>query len=333
MVESDVLDAFGELGIAARELGGGHRADIAIEPAGILIQLKSRSLVDEDAARRLLVEARPDGSTLVVVGDRVTESARTLLIAAGAGYLDRRGHIALRAGFYYIDADVAATRARPSAKRPFSGKSGLEIAAHILMHPEHPASVRELARKLGRSPSTVSDELRSFQDAGLLDDRRHLVDDRLFWEAAGHWPRSTVYLREAPSKYADDPLVRPLRVESTDVQKEGWALTDTRAALAYQAPVAMKDDNRLDFYVANSQIMGRAVTLLGEAKSASSAECSVRIAPVPAVCQRRVEPIAGARGWPLAHPLFVALDLAQDQGRGREILRDWNPGPRWRRVW
>jgi len=36
---------------------------------------------------------------------------------------------------------------------------------------------------------------------------------------------------------------------------------------------------------------------------------------------------------PLAAPLFVALDLAQDVGRGREILNTWDPPEGWARVW
>jgi hypothetical protein len=36
--------------------------------------------------------------------------------------------------------------------------------------------------------------------------------------------------------------------------------------------------------------------------------------------------------WPVAHPLFVALDLAQDTGRGREILDAWTP-TEGTRVW
>ena len=32
-------------------------------------------------------------------------------------------------------------------------------------------------------------------------------------------------------------------------------------------------------------------------------------------------------------PLFVALDLAQDPGRGKEVLSDWTPPEPWHRVW
>jgi hypothetical protein len=35
----------------------------------------------------------------------------------------------------------------------------------------------------------------------------------------------------------------------------------------------------------------------------------------------------------LAHPLFVALDLAADPGRGREILDGWTPPADVARVW
>jgi hypothetical protein len=50
------------------------------------------------------------------------------------------------------------------------------------------------------------------------------------------------------------------------------------------------------------------------------------------VCTQRIHLIDET--WPLAQPLFVALDLAQDPDRGRELLDGWTPpteaGPR---VW
>ena len=53
---------------------------------------------------------------------------------------------------------------------------------------------------------------------------------------------------------------------------------------------------------------------------------AARVAPVPMVCSRRVDATAWAnQEWPLAHPLFVALDLAQDPNRGTEILQAWTP--------
>jgi hypothetical protein len=105
------------------------------------------------------------------------------------------------------------------------------------------------------------------------------------------------------------------------------------AAAAYGAPLAVGSGQIYDFFVPSQSIVRRAVTLLGAASSPSQARCTVRIAPVPAICSRRIEADTNPTQWPLAHPLFVALDLAQDLGRGREILDAWTPPGRWVRVW
>lgn len=55
---------------------------------------------------------------------------------------------------------------------------------------------------------------------------------------------------------------------------------------------------------------------------------------MPEICARRVDAAAWSiEAWPLAAPLFVALDLDQDAGGGCEILNDWDPPERWTRVW
>ncbi|WP_322762619.1 hypothetical protein [Frankia sp. Cr2] len=104
-------------------------------------------------------------------------------------------------------------------------------------------------------------------------------------------------------------------------------------AAAAGAPVAVRADQLLDFFVADQAVRRRATTLLGAASTPAHARAAVRVAPVAAVCARRVELLPERWQWPLAHPLFVALDLAQDEGRGREILDAWQPSPRWVRVW
>jgi hypothetical protein len=132
----------------------------------------------------------------------------------------------------------------------------------------------------------------------------------------------------------DADLTAPLRLGLDDVaHHSGWALSDSAAAAAYGAPLAFRSDQILDFFVPDQSVIRRATTLLGVADSASHARATVRVAPVPAVVQRRVDHASSPFEWPLAHPLFVALDLAQDVGRGREILDAWTPDGRWTRVW
>jgi hypothetical protein len=129
-------------------------------------------------------------------------------------------------------------------------------------------------------------------------------------------------------------LTQALRLGLVDVEREtGWALTDSAAAAAYGAPLAFRSGQILGFYVPDQATLHRAKTLLGSVGKSSQARATVRVAPVAAVVRSRFDSDTNPMEWPLAHPLLVALDLAQDAGRGREILDAWIPDERWARVW
>jgi len=53
-----------------------------------------------------------------------------------------------------IDAEVEPVKGRLERTKALSGRAGLEVATALLMQPERRVAVRELARELGRSPST-----------------------------------------------------------------------------------------------------------------------------------------------------------------------------------
>ena len=169
--EEFVIDAFRQLGIEARLLvGAPPRGDLVVGMDGIdaELELKRRSLVTDATASQLLEEV--GDTTLLVVADRVTESARKLLTSRGAGYLDLRGRLALRTGNILIDTEVDAIKERAERVDALSGKAGLEVAVALLVEPEKGASVRELARELGRSASTVSEVLKALRRQGLVDE-------------------------------------------------------------------------------------------------------------------------------------------------------------------
>ncbi|WP_322750479.1 MULTISPECIES: helix-turn-helix domain-containing protein [unclassified Frankia] len=340
--EALVVDALLQLGVEARlpDDGSDGGVDLVLDPDGVAvpIELKRRSLVSEGVAAQLLEASRPPGgsggSLLLVVADRVTEAARKVLTEHRAGYYDLRGRIALRSSSFVIDAEVSPVTGRGERTRALSGKAGLEVATTLLMEPEEGAAVRELARRLGRSPSTVSEVLATLRHDGLVDATNVVTDARLFWQVAERWPERRTYLAKLPDPGDGNGVTRSLRLGLRDVRNEtGWALTDTTAAAAYGAPVAVRADQLLDFFVPDQAVLRRATTLLGAASTPVQARAAVRVAPVAAVCTRRVDLPPERWQWPLAHPLFVALDLAQDLGRGREILDAWRPDPRWARVW
>lgn len=337
--EGPLVDAFKHLGIEVQRAGmtPDHETDfVVVDPAGVgvRIQIKHRSLVTEDVARDLLAKAGSSDANLLVVGDRVTESARTLLTTSRGGYYDLRGRLALRAEGLLIDVETEPVMERAGRSRALSGRAGLEVATSMLMAPHHGVVVRKLARELKRSASTVSEVLTALRRDGLVEADRTVPDSRLFWQVAERWSTPRTYLAQPPRHRDESGTNRPLRLGLNDIMNSaGWALTDSAAAATYGAPVATRLGQALDFYVPDSTVLRRAVTLLGSASSAVQDGATVRIAPVRTVCEQRVEFDLNPEVWPLAHPLFVALDLAQDVGRGREILDAWTPDERWARVW
>jgi DNA-binding transcriptional ArsR family regulator len=331
-----VIDAFAQLGLEARPLAGApdRGVDLVVDPDGIgaEIQVKQRSLVSDDVVERLLSEDPPPGTALLVVADRVTDAARRRLTAQRCGYLDLRGRLALRTDHLVVNAEVEPVVERAERTRALSGKAGLEVATALLLRPERAVAVRELSRELGRSPSTVSEVLAALRRDELVDTNHAVTDSRLFWQVADRWPTPRTPVAKLPV-LGDAGSTEPLRLGLDDVDKPGWALTDSVAAAAYGAPLALQPGQILDFYVPDLSVVRRAATLLGTAPTLSQARATVRVAPVPAVVHRRVDLDTNPVEWPLAHPLFVALDLAQDVGRGREALDHWTPDTRWPRVW
>ena len=329
------------LGVADGDHPGHEQADlILVSPHGgrVLVEVKRTALVSADGLTRRLREwdaGREPGTTGVVVADRVTAEARGRLREAGWGWLDLRGHVHLAAPGIFVDASVPTqtVHASPDSK-PLSGRVALGVAVMLLLEPDRPAAVRPLARQMGRAPSSVSAAVSGLRAAGLLNRNGRAQTPELFWELAGRWDTQGTDLATLPDTgraVANDAL----RLNVDDVeQTSGWALSDTLAAAAYGASVAIRADHPPDFYVPDETTLRRAVTLLGRSLDHAGRAATVRVGPVPLVCTSRVDPMDWTKQrWPLAQPLFVALDLAQDPGRGREILNDWTPPEPWHRVW
>lgn len=341
-----LVDALGELRLAtAVDASGADRAAdlLVLPPAGspVRLEVERLSLADGAGVRRRL-EARVGQSgrrasdvVPVLVADRVTEEARGLLREVGWGWFDLRGHVRLVADGMFVDANVAAIKPPTrGGKGALVGSVAVEVACSMLVDPDAPATVRGLARALGRAPSSVSGVLAGLREAGLVGDDLRPVAGDLFWLLADRWPREAwdVMSVPAPGPSAENEAMR-LGLEDAE-RSVGWALTDTLAAARYGASVGVRSGYPPDFYVPDQSTARRALHLLGTAIDRSQRAATIRVAPVAAVCAQRVDATGWSNEhWPLAHPLFVALDLAGDPGRGREVLESWTPPAPWRRVW
>lgn len=311
---------------------GPHGVEFAID-------LTHRALVrDGDIptlTRKLATADRPHGTVAVVVSDRITEEAKNRLRAQSWGWLDLRGDLHLEAPGVFIDAHISpAEPVLVVAREPLAGAVGLELASLLLMQPDHSYGVREAAAELARAPSSVSQELSRLREAGLIDASNRPVTPELFHALSRRWRPLSVDVTTVPGP-GPSPINDALRLGLDDPEHQpGWALGDTLAAIAYGAPVSATGDYPPDLYVPDQSTLRRATQLLGTAPTHQGRAATLRVAPVPLVTSRRVEASTHATiEWPWAHPLFVALDLAQDPDRGTEALAAWEPPGEWQRVW
>jgi len=340
-----LIQALDSLGVGTSIASTDRESDLVVQfgvGSHVTVEAKRMSSVTTESLQRLIGEGldRPNEERLpLVVADSITRDAREQLRKLGWGWLDLRGHIYVEAPGILLNTEIDRMLERPSRSDPLAGKAGLEVACLLLSAPEERWSIRGIARELGRAPSTVSDIVSGLRDEGLVSDSIGMLAPELFWRVVDRWPDKRFRLAKAPERGSlsqgrgslDDVLSLGMDDPEGTV---GWALTDTLAAVAYGAPIAARADHPPDFFVPSESVLRRARTLLGVAASPNEAAATARVAPVPALCANRVD----AAKWadehrPLAAPLYVALDLAQDLGRGREVLASWDPQTAVENVW
>lgn len=313
------------------------QADLFLDLDGtrIPVEAKRWAVFPEHAVRvNPVFRQLADPLTLgIVVADRIGKEARRALQDVGWGWLDLRGTLHVEGPGILIHTQVPSAWERPGPRNPLAAPAGLAVACALLSSPHDEHSVRGLARRLNRSPSTVSEILKALKEESLVTTANTPTPD-LFWSVADAWPSKRTALASVPGP-GMGPVNEVLKLGLDDVEATiGWALTDSLAAAAYGAPVIARADQPADYFVPTDALLRRSRTLLGVASTPGEIRATVRVAPVAEICERRVDATAwSAEGWPLAAPLFVALDLAQDAGRGREILDDWDPPEGWARVW
>ncbi|MBA2609854.1 MAG: hypothetical protein H0U92_12995 [Actinobacteria bacterium] len=292
-----------------RQPGDTHRPDLIIDVDGHTtpIDIKSVAYCTGDRARGLVARRRSARSGLpLVVADRITADAKDVLKAAGWSWFDRRGQLHIHAPGIRIDTAVARREDGPNRepKAGIVGSGGLAVAYWLCAHRGQVPSPTRHSGPLGVAPSTVTAATQHLAAAGLLNDGGGVFPD-LFWELASTWRPQATWMAQAP-----EPDRR-------------WCLTGSRAAAALGAPVATGDAGPLEIYVAGPIDADIAVRRLGSARPGAGA-CVALVPPTRAsIDDSAPGKTAQVAGWRVAPRLTVALDLAQDAGRGSEILDEW----------
>jgi hypothetical protein len=328
--ERDVADVLRSLPLeVVAPAQGPMRADLTVQTADgrhLILEVKAlASPAPADVDRLARAAATPE-TVRVLVADRIVPRVREQLRNAGWSWLDRRGHFFLLAPGLLIDSDIAplrderATRARPVLDTDV----GIDVATAILTESGRKLSIRALVAFTGRSLGAVHHAVRSLTEEGLVGPHGLPLVPELFWEVAARWRPLRVPLAASP-----DP----------DDHRNGqgpdgeWVLCDTLAASAFGAAPVIRGDYPPDFYVPDARTVRVARQLFGDPLSADRRAATVAVAPATWTCARSVGPVGAEMRWPAAHPVVVALDLAIDAGRGREILDGWTPPEPFTRVW
>lgn len=333
---SALQTAFTQVGIvSSRSDAEAHLGVRLPDDSRLRVQVETASLPSTDWVRGL----RPASDLTVVVADQIPVGVREKLNERGIGWLDRRGHMRIVHGGMFIDADVPPaprSTGTGSSRLPITGRSGLAAAAALLMRPDDPMGVSEIARRASLNASSVSRAMTALSDAQLAEQigrgrYRPLVPE-LFWALADVWPSDRVSLELRTKDLAD----RRLRSGLDDLDERGWAAGGERGAVAWGAPLVLTGDYPTLLYVPDEDSIRVARALAGPADAASRTGSRSR-----STIEARVDPTGLATvdrypakrgGVPLAHPLFCALDLTA-ASRDREALEQWNPPEGFTRVW
>lgn len=314
------------------------------------VEVLARGAVSRSDAQHLVDAASARGSK-ILVANQLSNDAKDVLAEWNAGsrsygwsWLDRRGELVLNhpkaSGVIQFDLDAIDRNparpggwglASPRSDGPIRGRAGISYAAAVLLDPTRRPSIREVAAAAGMSHGAVGDAAKLLRKTGMIrPDGQPEVPD-LFDALADAWgPTRIAPVAKAPTRKDADRL----HANAGDLDEIGWALGGDEAALAWGAPMFI-GGSRPWIWVPGDADARRATRTL-ESASWDESRAVVAVAPTLLVCRTRRRSPGKAQPdfLPTVHPLFLALELAQDRARGREILDQWTPdNPEVHRVW
>ena len=209
------------------------------------------------------------------------------------------------------------------------------VAAALLLDPGHPPSIPTVARQAGMSHGAIGEAMKLLQSSGLIrpNGRPELTD--LFWALAAVWrPTRATPVGSLPTEEVASRLHANFDGPAAPMMP-GWCVAGDEATLTWGAPMFIAGSRPWIWVPAEADARRAERTLV--ATSWEDCRAVVAVPPTALVTLHRVwlEENHGPLPFlPTAHPLFLALDLAQDPARGREILDQWHPDhPGITRVW
>ena len=327
----------------------GDWVNVAVGAESWPAKIIARDAISRSVARQLITtEAR---SSKIVVANQLSADAKDEFDRAngrsrnyGWSWLDRRGELQLNhptaTGIFHFNQGALAYRAplpggwrlsSPASDGPIRGRAGIGYAAAVLLDPTQRPSIREVATAVGMSHGAVGDAAKLLRESGLIRPTGEPEIPDLFFALAAVWgPTRITPVAGVPTH----DQAKRWQAHADDLGQPGWALGGDDAAGAWGAPVFASGGRPWIWVPAEADARRAERALTSGAWDDYAAV--VAVPPTLLVCRYRllsptmVEPSF----LPTTHPLFLALELAQDPARGHEILDQWTPDdPEIHRVW
>lgn len=307
--------ALGKIGVSVHPSDTRSNDLVAALPNGqpLVIEVRAASVVDRSRAERLVAAA---SQNTVVVADLISKSGRTVLNDASIGWLDRRGHLRLTTPNVWIDTDLEPlprTKKGSARTAAIRGSAAIGVAAGHLVNADRFSGVRPMALLLSLSPAAVSKARANLAEHGLIGSD-HESRAALFRALSEAWHPTWIDLSKTPS------------------HDHGLVAGGTLAAAARGASIIATQNYPLEIHCSDAGLFERVRIRAGTGDKNSYPAARLTIAPTPLISEPTTLDATTTRGFPTAHPLFVALDLAADPARGEEALAEWEPQG-WPRAW
>ena len=290
-------------------------------------EIVTQSFVSDVVAHGLVATTGP---TALVVADRVTDEARGVLRGAKRSFCDARGSLFLTAKnmLVAVDFEPSAKMERNRSAHPLEG-AALDVALWIL----HAAGqgTRAISRAINRPSSTVNDAVTKLRNESLLYDGTHPLLPELFELCVEEWKRRATYRAVIAGVVVEVPPKRA-GCNFGDVSVTGWALGGISAQLAWRTAGMTGLRTTTTFFVPDEESIHRAKALpnlfAASQLGGHDEQTELIVSPVPWLCNHRAVTAQGVTIPPIA----IAMELASDAARGREILDSFNPEG-YLRVW
>ena len=170
----------------------------------------------------------------------------------------------------------------------------------------------------------MSDALRRLVDEGLVTTDHQPLLPELFDAAVRAWKYRSVHVA-----VSGDPTTptnaKALRTRLDDASDTGWAWAGSLAERAWRVPGISRKAGRPVLMVPDANSLDLAAAVL---KLDANGAFDLVVAPVAWLASHRFE----RDGKVIVPAISVALDLALDASRGREMLSGWDPDGA-HRVW